>query len=287
MHSTQETMTQGEAVRHWPWAVLAALALSPSPAYCEEAPDLLRDPLHVALGAFIINTDTTVRLDGNAGTQGTPVDWEQTFGKGDANRFRMDGYWRFAERHKLRALVFNSSRSDSETFAEDVVWGDVAFPVDARVNGEFKFSIYELAYEYAFLHRDHYELSVSLGMHYTELEAKLAATVTLPEQSISERISDSASVGEPLPVIGLRGTWGLPHNLWIDASGQFFSLSTGGYDGNLQDYKVALSWQPKKWLGVGIGYDSFSVTVDVDRRKFNGKLDWAYRGPMVFYSASF
>ena len=98
----------------------------------------------------------------------------------------MDAYWRFATRHKLRALVFNSTRSDSKTFTEDVAWGDVVFPVDAKVNGEFKFSIYELAYEYAILHREHYELSVSLGMHYTELEATLGATVTLPEESMTE-----------------------------------------------------------------------------------------------------
>ena len=79
----------------------------------------------------------------------------------------------------------------------------------------------------------------------------------------------------------------MPHNLWIDASGQFFHLRSGGFDGNLRDYKVALTWQPKKWLGVGIGYDSFSIDIDVDKDQFKGKLGWTYRGPMIFYSASF
>jgi hypothetical protein len=38
---------------------------------------------------------------------------------------------------------------------------------------------------------------------------------------------------------------------------------------------------------VGLGYNQFSVDVDVDGDKFNGSLDWKYRGPMLSYSAVF
>ena len=48
-----------------------------------------------------------------------------------------------------------------------------------------------------------------------------------------------------------------------------------------------LTWQPKPWVGVGIGYNSFKVDVDVEKDRFNGSLDWTYNGPMIFYSASF
>jgi hypothetical protein len=40
-------------------------------------------------------------------------------------------------------------------------------------------------------------------------------------------------------------------------------------------------------VGLGIGYDHFSVDIDVDSSNFRGKMDWAYHGPMIFYSASF
>jgi hypothetical protein len=81
--------------------------------------------------------------------------------------------------------------------------------------------------------------------------------------------------------------WRLPYDLWIDASGQFFALSIDDYDGSLRDYKLVLTWQPKRWLGVGIGYDRFAVDVDVDKDRFRGSLDWTYSGPMLFYSAAF
>ena len=88
-------------------------------------------------------------------------------------------------------------------------------------------------------------------------------------------------------MIGLHGIWGVGHNLWLDATAQFFSLSIDEYSGSLQDYRVGLTWQPKSWVGVGIGYNLFSVDVDVDTSSFKGTLDWQYDGPIIYYSVLF
>ncbi len=68
---------------------------------------------------------------------------------------------------------------------------------------------------------------------------------------------------------------------------QYFALAIDEYDGNVQDYRLMLTWQPKSWLGLGVGYNMFKVDLDVEKDKFNGSLAWKYDGPMVFYSASF
>jgi hypothetical protein len=254
----------------------------PMQAFCEDTPNLLTDPFSIQLGTFLVNSDTKVRFDGTAG-QGTPVDLSHTFGKGDETRIRLDGYWRFAEKHKIRVMAFDYSRSKSKTISQDIEWGGEIIPVDAKVDSKSTFAIYELAYEYAFLRRENYEVSGSFGLHYADWKTSLGWTNT----ETSQRISKEASVGAPLPVFGLRGTWKLPHNLGIDVSGQFFSLTYGDYSGDLQDYRAALVWQPNKWLGIGAGFDRFKVNVDVKTTKFNGNLNWAYQGPMIFYSASF
>lgn len=259
----------------------------PVPALCDDAPGILRDSFYIAVGTFIVDTDTTLRLDGNAGQQGRPIDWEKNFGEGDVNRFRFDGFWRFADRHKLRALVFSTSRSGSRTFDDDITWGDQTFPASATINGEIKFSIYELAYEYAFMRRESYEVAASFGLHYADFDATLGATVTGTGGTADRRVEQTGSIGAPLPVVGLRGTWLLSRTLSVDVSGQFFSLTYGDIDGNIQDYRVLLNWQPKSWLGLGVGYDRFSVDVDVDGDNFKGTMDWSYQGPMIFYSVAF
>ena len=116
-----------------------------------------------------------------------------------------------------------------------------------------------------------------------ELSAKAETSGGVLEADIKE----SGNVGAPLPVIGLRGLWALPYDLWIDAQAQYFALSIDEYDGSLTDLRLMVNWQPKTWLGIGIGYNQFTVDVDVEKNSFDGSLDWTYEGPMLFLSGSF
>jgi hypothetical protein len=264
---------------------IGLIGLSASPLAADDKPNLLVDPFQLSLGTFILDFDPTVRLDGEAQT-GTPVDWERTFGGGDVTRFRIDGSWRFHDRHKLRASWFNYSRTRSAVIDQEISWGDEVFPVDAEIRSKFDFDVYQLGYEYAFRRRESHELTASVGLHVTDLSASLSARGSV-DGAPGEASAETGSATAPLPVIGLGGLWALPNDLWLNATAQYFYLSTGDYRGRIQDYRLTLTWQPRTWLGVGIGYDYFSLDVDVDRPRFTGTLDWTYRGPMLFYSASF
>ena len=152
------------------------------PALAED-PDPLENPFHLTLGTFLVNSDTEVRLDGKLGT-GTPVDFDKTFGdEGDQTRFRLDGSWRFAKRHKVRAMIFSTSRTDSREFDREIEWEDEVFPVGTKVKGEVDFAVYQVAYEYLFLRRETWELGASIGIHYTTFETKLSATVETPRRN--------------------------------------------------------------------------------------------------------
>ena len=264
------------------------LLLGSPAAFADEAPNLLTDSFQIGLGTFIVTSEPTIQLNGETG-RGDSVDFDEALGGGDSQRIRLDSFWRFGDsgRHKVKAIAFDMSRDNSTTFDSDIEWGGDIYPVNARIDAEYSFTVIEVAYEYAFLKRDNYELAGSVGLHYTDMSASLRARAETSGGTLDEDVSNSASVAAPLPVIGLRGIWDLSHNFWLDASAQFFALSIDEYDGNLQDYRVLVTWQPKDWLGIGLGYNQFSVDVDVDSSNFEGSLDWTYRGPMIFYSASF
>lgn len=264
---------------------LGLLWLSAPPIAASGAPNLLADPFQVSLGTFIMDFDPTLRLDGEG--RGTPVDFKGTFGGGDLTRFRVDGSWRFRDRHKLRAGWFNYSRTRSAIIDEEISWGDEVFPVDARVQSEFDFDVYQLGYEYAFRRSASYELAAAIGLHVTDLSASLSARASTQEGASERASAETGSATAPLPVIGLSGLWALPNDLWLNASAQLFYLTYGDFEGRIQDYRLTLTWQPQKWLGLGIGYDYFSVNVDADRPSFDGKIEWTYSGPLLFLSASF
>ena len=270
------------------WAGAAVLLLGSPAAFADETPNLLTDSFQVALGTFIITSEPTIQLKGDTGN-GDRVDFDEALGGGDSQRIRLDSFWRFGDsgRHKVKAIAFDMSRDNSRTFDRDIEWGGDVYPVGAEVDAEFSFTVIEVAYEYSFMRRDNFELDASIGLHYTDLSSSLKATAEASGGTLTGDISNSASVAAPLPVIGLRGIWDLSHNFWLDATAQFFALSIDQYDGNLQDYRVLVTWQPKKWLGIGLGYNRFSIDVDIDASNFDGSLDWTYSGPMLFYSASF
>ena len=265
--------------------VCAALLLGSPAVWADDAADLLNDTFQLSLGAFGLNNEPRVDLKGSTGGGGQ-VDFGRE-ASGDEFAGRLDGQWRFADRHKVRFSAFSYSRTKTKVIDEELEWGDETFPVDARLELDNGWSVIEVVYDYSFLRRENYEVGATIGLHYFDFNLDLKARGDASGQEFDRVLSESASVGLPAPVIGVRGLWSLPHNFWIDASVQFFALSLDEYDGNLQDYRLAVTWQPKPWVGFGVGYNRFKIDLDVDKDDFNGNLNWVYDGPMVFYSASF
>jgi hypothetical protein len=270
----------------------SALLIATGAAHAE-GPNLLDKGFDVSLGTFIVNQNTEVRLDGKTSGEvipGTPIDWERNFGDGDSTRFRLDSYWRFAERHKLRLMWFNASRSGSKTIDRTIDWQDQEFQIGATVKGESKFNIVELGYDYAFMRGDNYELSGTAGIHYTDFSVSLSGEATdlsNPELTVTRHVKKEGSVGLPLPVFGGHYLWRMGGDFWLDASAQWFGLTIDQYSGSIWDLKLDALWQPSKWVGLGVGYDRFKIDVNANTDKFNGKLNWEYSGPRIFYAIHF
>jgi len=264
---------------------VASLAATVLPAKAEDVA-LADQKFQVSLGTFVNQSTLTIRADGEL-DEGTTIDWADTFGDQEASRLRLDGYWRFKERHHLRVMYTDYGKSSTRTLETDINWNGELIPVNASATGTLSFEIIELAYEYDFARSPDRDLVLSAGIHYTTFGATLRATVETPAGGVSETVGSKASVDAPLPVFGARGMWRLGRNFYLDAQVQYFALAIDQYDGSLVNYRGALIWQPKKWIGIGAGYDSFNVDVKVDGDNLTGRLDWTYRGPQVFFNFAF
>ncbi|HMN43319.1 MAG TPA: hypothetical protein PKE27_02030 [Povalibacter sp.] len=247
----------------------------------------LDDKFNVSLGVFFLDTETTMRLDGDAGRVGTEVNFGRELGLKSGDRFRIDGYWRFFDRHKLRFMYFDSKEGNTRTINRDIEFGDTTFPLNVEVRTDIKVEIFELAYEYSFLKRDNLELSGTIGLHNLSVKAGLHADASSNAGLGGLDLEEAADGDGPLPVVGLRGLWALNDHFYFDAQVQFFAVKFDNYDGNLQDYKLSFNWQPFEHFGVGLGYNDFSTRLDVDEEHFNGKLRFNYDGPLLFVTGAF
>lgn len=267
--------------------LFAGILVAVSPAASASDFSLLDQKVSVSLGMFTNASKLELRVDGEAGEVGTPIDWNDTFGDQDKTRVRLDGLWRISGPHHLRIMYTDYSRTSSRTIDEEIIWQGETIPIGAEARAKFGFEVLDAAYEYAFMQRDTYELAASLGLHYTRLEASLRATVDVGDGQGTVERGGPAEVDAPLPVIGLHGLWRLQQNFYLDLMGQAFYLSIDDYDGNILNGRAALIWQPKELVGLGFGYDYFRIDIEVDASKFRGDLVWRYSGPQVFFNVSF
>jgi hypothetical protein len=268
-----------------------ALVLVPCVLASAEAAE--RDPLEskivVDLGWFFMSNDIRVRVDGETSDViGTDVDFDDTFGVGDFDRFRAEALWRIAPRHVLRGMYFENNRSATRSLEREVVWGDRTFPISASVTARTELSVAQLSYEYAFLRRDNYELAGGIGIHLVEMSLGLAATLDAQGGSISGAVEGDASSDAPLPVLGLRGMWKLPNNFYLTGQVQYFHLEFDSYSGSLIDLKASLVWQFTDHVGFGVAYNDFGFRFDIeDRYNFDGRLRWDYGGAIAFATFMF
>jgi hypothetical protein len=267
-------------------AFLACAALGT--AHAEE-----RNPLDsrfiVDAGYFFLSTDMRVRVDGETtNTTGSDVDYDDTFGIGDFDRFRAEASWRIAPRHVLRAMYFQNNRHGSRSIEREVEFGDETFPLGATVDARSELTVVQLSYDYAFLRRDNYEIAGGIGVHYVDMDLKLDATVTGQGGQASRSLDAGATTAAPMPVLGLRGLWRLSDAFYISAQVQYFYLEFDPYSGSLIDLKASVVWQLADHVGVGLGYNDFGFRFDIDDRgDFDGRLRWDYGGAFAFATLMF
>lgn len=266
--------------------VLASCALATAEA-AERDP--LESKIVVDLGWFFMSNDIRVRVDGETSDAiGTDVDFDDTFGVGDFDRFRAEALWRITPRHVLRGMYFENNRDATRSLDREVVWGERTFPISASVTARTELSVAQLSYEYAFLRRDNYELAGGIGVHLIDMGLSLAATLDAQGGSISGAVEEDARSDAPLPVLGLRGMWRLPNNFYLTGQVQYFHLDFDAYSGSLIDLKASLVWQFTDHVGFGVAYNDFGFRFDIeDRSNFDGRLRWDYGGAIAFASFMF
>jgi hypothetical protein len=284
------TITRGRLARAWlavAFAAGAALLLSGGAVAAESDESLLTERFQFGFGTFINGSKLKIRLDGEAGLIGTPVDWSKTIGDKDLTRFRVDGLWRITNRHHVRLMYTDYNWSTVRSIDEEIIWDGEVIPVGASVRAFFGFEVAEVSYEYAFVKRPDLEVAGTVGLHFTSMEASLVGRLQIGDGQGTVESGGDTDFDAPLPVFGVRGLWRWRDDLYFDLLAQAFSLSVDEYDGRILNLRGFLIWQWTPQLGLGIGYDWFDVDIDGEEDDFRGTLDWTYEGPQIFLNFAF
>ena len=134
------------------------------------------DRFSVSLGVFLTDRDTRTSLDGDIPDSGTDVDLEGTLGFDKSDTvFRIDGYYRFNEKHRVDFSAFDLSRTASKQIDEEFIWDGEVYPVDLLVNADLDLAVYKLAYTWSFMRREDWYLGASLGVYVMDTGMSIRA----------------------------------------------------------------------------------------------------------------
>jgi hypothetical protein len=257
----------------------AADVLKPQPA------EMPWEKVSVSLGGFIAAFDSTLSLGVNGA--GVNINAEELLNlDSHLTVFRLNALYRPGQtrRNQLDFTYAAYHRSGSAVLDREITVGDVTLPVGATLDTVFNFDIIRGTYTYALLQDDRMRIAIGLGVYAVPLKYSLESETTTGRANV-----EAADVTLPLPALALRADFLLVPKLYLTTSIDAMYLEISDFKGSIYDVSAALEYRPWKSLGLGVGFNSFTVNVEghgssshYPGANFDGAVGVHYAGLMLY-----
>jgi len=272
--------------------VLGAGLLLPGSARAEEegyGPGM--DKWKFNLGAYFPAISTDMKVSSGD----TTIDLENVLGL-DNNEavWRLDGYWRFAKKHRLGFGYYRLNRDARKAITGDLVIDGETWYAGALVDSDLSMDFYQLSYLYSFYQGEKWEISGLLGAYWVRVETAiaLAAGIDQPPTGdfpgpgdilVGDRFQSDTFEG-PLPLLGLSFDYYITPKWLATFRGGYFQLTINDYKGKIGNLGASVEYQFTKTFGLGLGYDAFKLEVEAeDANSTNfASIEYTYHGVQIF-----
>ncbi len=219
---------------------------------------------------------TTVRIDSPTLGVGTEITLEDATNLDESISIgRLDGLYRFTNRHSMAFSVYDIDRTGSRTIDRDITWDGETFPINATVESLFNQRVVKLSYAYTFLIRPKGVMAASVGLHTMKFDTALRALNGTGERSNSTEA--------PLPVIGLRGQYRFGDKWRFVGQIEWLDVDVGDYSGTFSDTLLTVEHDTWDRFGFGFGLNSFGLDVSSGDRNLRGVLDIRFDSFVVYF----
>ena len=240
-----------------------------------------QDKWKFQLGGFFPSINTKLKVDGIQA--GDLIDLEGLGLSDNDSIWRLDGYWRFAPRHRVEFGYYQFNRDGTRRLDEQITIGDEIFDVGFLVGTDLQLDFYTLDYMYSFYQGEKWEISGGLGIYWINLDFSIGASLDINDNPIlGGPVYTSTSGNGPLPFLALDFEYYITPKWLVIFKGGYFQLQVGDIDGKLMTFGASLEYQFTKRWGIGTGYDSFRIDVDVDDGDLRSNIEYNYHGIQVY-----
>lgn len=210
--------------------------------------------------------------------------------------WRLNGYWRFAENHRIFFGYYNLNRDTGATLNKNI--GPISIPslgvndtilAGSNVNTKTNWDVYILGYGYSFYKTDTVEITGKIGFDVANISASLNGTLNTLANGVlvGATAGNNSNVTAPLPVIGLSGEWAFAPQWKLIGSLGGFKVKVSDVDASVVDGTIAVDYRLLRNVGVGIGWSWLKLKGDVTKSDWNGSLNWRTDGLQIYGSLVF
>jgi len=270
------------------FTMVSAGLLLPGNANAEEGYGPGTDRFKFNLGGYFPAISTDVQVE--AGDDN--IDLEETLGLGeDETVGRLDGYWRFAQRHRLGFGYYRLNR-DAQTYLSadlDIGGGD-PWPAKALIATDLTLDFYQLNYMYSFYQGEKWEIGGTIGAYWVRAETTLALAAQIGDCPDGDDCLEAGGLYEsdtfegPLPLIGLVFEYYITPKWMATFKGGYFQLTINDYKGSIGNLGASVEYQFTKTFGLGLGYDAFAIKLEAEDANSNNfaSIEYRYHGVQVY-----
>ena len=270
---------------HTAITVITSLTLSLAAGTCVLADDRYDDQqpaerFKLRIGGFLIDRfDTTARFDSTQYPIGTLIDLEEDFNVDPSETvLRIDGFYRFNNRHRMDWTYYRSRRSGTAVAEKEYVIGDpedpdggFIIPKDARVTTVWNYDLLKIGYAYSFLNKRRYEMFIGAGLNIRNLDVEIDYEVTITTFGDSDNLNGEGLI--PLPTAVIGGRWNFTDKWQGIFKYELFMLEMGDYKGSQQDFQLLFEHSTFKHVGFGLGVNTVDINIRAQDEKIRGEFD--------------
>lgn len=242
------------------------------------------------LGAFLPAFQTEMQVDNDQLGSGDRVDLGRDLGVDqDESGGWFGAEWRFAPRHRIGLTYSRFTLSGERVIERELQIADEIYPAGASLSSSLRLEIVPVTYSYSLLKREHDELALTAGLHWSRLKLNVEGSASLGSRDLSRDANAKADV--PLPLVGLRYDHHFSDRWSAGANAAVFALEFGedtwSIRGSLWSVRLHTEYRFARNFGIGAALDGFQLKVDASQDDWKGGFDYGYWGPQIYLTARF
>ncbi len=254
--------------------LIGAGLLSGNTAKAQEAKSVaFPDKYMIRLGAYYVDRASTDFLVLSSTGVGVGISFDKDLGGETTDSVtRLDGYYRFNDRHRLEFGSFTVDRH-GETFATLTI-GDTVF-VAETITSNIKYTITKVGYAYSFYHSPQVELSLAAGLNITDFD--------ISYRNDDSSTIDTSGVTAPLPLFGLNLSYAFSPKWSVHYLSEAFYIDIEDtLKGTLLNSEFSIEYKAFKNFAIGAGTTRVSTDFDVDDDDWKGSFNDSHRGYLLY-----